>query len=72
MPALWSRFSAANSITSITTASSGSRFVMKLTTQSSQVSVCWRTQVPQSMEMLMGCIMSRPCDTGRQPVVSRR
>ncbi len=72
MPALWSRLSAANSITSMTTASSGSRLVMKLTRQSSQVSVCWRTQVPQSMEILMQAIMTTPCDSVGQAVVSRR
>ncbi len=45
------------------TASSGSRLVMKVTTQSPHASVSWRLQLAQSMVTLMSHTVETPYDS---------
>ena len=54
---------AANDATSMTTASFGSRLVMKVTTQSPQASVSWRLQHAQSIVTLMAPTLEMTYDS---------
>ncbi len=54
------------------TASSGSRLVMKVTTQSPQASVSWRLQLAQSMVTLMSHTVETPYDSQDDHTVPER